>query len=110
MRPLARVLVASVGLFLSAAQPMAAPTVQVLGVRRMQPGWVRAYWKATGAPKGAEYELSFACGAPTDIKSIAGAQTTGSVLGIDIIVNAAWLERNGYPGPAASRISRSPCR
>src|SRR5208283_4873777 len=101
---LARALFASAVLFFSAVQAMPAPTVQILGVRRMQPGWVRVYLKAAEAPKGAQYKLSLVCASPTDIKSVSAAQTTGPVLGIDITVDAAWLSDNSLPRPC--RISR----
>jgi hypothetical protein len=82
---------------------MAAPTLQIAGARRMQPGWVRVYLKAADAPNGAQYKASLVCAAPTDVKSVSISQTTGRVLGIDIVVNAAWLQDNSLPRPC--RIS-----
>lgn len=103
MRLSANVVVAIPFLLLSAVQAMAAPSVQILGVTRIQPGWVRIYLKASGAPNNAIYQLSFACAAPTDARSISSVSTAGSVLGFDIKVNPGWLADNSLPQPC--RIS-----
>ena len=99
MRFLGRALVASAAVSLSAVQLLASPTVQVIGVARMQPGWVRVYLKAGDAPEGVQYGLYLMCHSPTDRSSVSSAQTTGSVLGIDIKVNANWLADSSLPQP-----------
>jgi hypothetical protein len=103
MRFSASMLAAGIAVLLSATQAKADPQVEIVRAQRMQPGWVRVYLQATDAPANAGYQASLVCASPTSGDSVSTAQTTGSVLGIDIKVNAGWLADNSLPRPC--RIS-----
>ena len=99
MRFSASVLVASSILLLSAFQASAGPTVQIVGVQRIQPGWVRVYLSTSGAPSNAQLQLTVSCAAPTDTNSVSIAPNAGRVPEIDIKANAVWLGENSLPQP-----------
>ena len=78
---------------------IAAPTVTIGDIVRVQPGWVRVFLKVTDAPSTATYSAVASCSNPAQANSITTTISTGASLAIDIKDNLAWIADNGLNPP-----------
>jgi len=74
---------------------LAAPSVSVTNILRLQPGWVRVYLQALDAPLNPQFGAFPTCASPTSPSSITATVNNGANLAIDFKVDPTWLADNG---------------
>jgi hypothetical protein len=82
-----------------AAGAIAAPSVTISGILRLQPGWVRVYLQASDPPINPQFQAFPTCAPPTSASSITTSVSNGANLAIDLKVAPNWLADNGLPAP-----------
>ena len=78
---------------------LAAPSVSVTNILRLQPGWVRVYLQALDPPLNPQFGAFPSCASPTSPNSITAMVNNGANLAIDLKIDPTWLADNGLPAP-----------
>jgi len=81
------------------AGAIAAPSISISSIVRLQPGWVRVYLQVGDPPINAQFKASAVCAAPTSASSIITGPSNGNSPAVDIKVDPNWLANNGLPAP-----------
>ena len=81
------------------AGAIAAPSISISNILRLQPGWVRVYLQVGDPPINPQFLAVPTCTSPTSASSVAASVNNGATVAIDLKVDPIWLADNGLPAP-----------
>jgi hypothetical protein len=87
------------------AGALAAPSVSITNILRLQPGWLRVYLQAFDPPLNPQFGAFPTCASPTSPSSITATVSNGANVAIDLKVDPTWLADNGLPAPCTDVIT-----